>query len=855
MKSSPIAYFCGKTSVFDALMSRNFAATIESSSSYVAVSIAAALIFVAPWAYGGVEHWFRSYQALFLAVGVISAGGFFARIDTARTLKMVFVALSPLLILLTVAGIQEVKGEFVASSDGHFESIYPAATRLAFATLLTALGGMLLGCLLFSREPYFSVLLFTCLVSAALVAFLGIAMRLTGDDRVIRGLTVFGDPFARFVNRNNAASFMLLGVSSGLALLCKTTRKPAMDEKQSQFENALFRIDRSTVIAITVTLVTLCLGGILASRSRSGILAAALTVITGLLFMRLRGTILKTALGFSVAAGALGLVAWLGLAEGTISRFRSLRTDEVVSTGRIPHWIDAFHAFQARPLLGFGLGTYGYAHPRYSEHVSELWYEHADNQFVELAVEGGIAGLSSLLVLFGISGFAVLTNVDYWQEKVLVTSLVMGLSAHSLFDYGIIVPAVLLPASFLWSSGIARLIFLAPSGPPQRSHIAPRATITFLSVALAASLVWASSEYRKAWEVDYESLDSNRLTRPHALSSEALDSRVERLKSALVARPDDAEGQRSLAQLLVYRYRSTAFEALMAANPMLDQKAAWDATNLIALHRAATALARAGAGRGIDAIQSDPLTQRDLLPARQHYLESLEACPFLPGVHLPLNALRFTDGFEGDVLATTELEEASRLFPNDVGLLRTAGKMAWQAGNDRLAQGLWQRAFRLSSNGFGPMIQFVSQEAGVETAVSLLLPQTAEAALSVASSPEILEDPELRVKVADHLSKLAQPLPRGSLRQRLMGIAAWYEGDDSEASVLLRNAIELAPLDASARVDLAYFDWASGRKQAALQQLGTAITLEPERDDLRRLYATWEATWKQTPARNFRQPL
>lgn len=826
-------------------MGRPLKTAVGTGAGCVAAFIFAALVFIAPWAYGGVEEWFRGFAAVLLAIATAAATtAYLVRDGSGTPLKAAAATFSPAGILLLIAALQWTGSELLDRPSLPLDTISPAATRLAAAGLLAGLACVILGAILFSRKLELHALLGACLASAATVAFLGIAMRITGDDRVIRGVAVYGDPFARFVNRNNAAAFMLLGVASGLALLRSIGCDSSSENGEKRFGDGWKRIDRSTVFAVTLTLTILCLAGILASRSRGGVVAATAAVTTGLPVYRRRGIVNRIALLIPVAVAAWGLVAWLGLSEETFQRFRSLSFADVSTTGRIPHWIDAAHAMRARPVFGAGLGTYGYAYQEHSRRHSDYWYEHADNQFVELAVEAGLAGIGALILGIVITGLALAKAASQPTERVLLASLIVGQLIHAAFDYGIIVPAVAMPAAALWAAVVTRLLSQRSPFQKQFRLWPQRIFIAAFGSAVVVGLVWGSQEHRAAWAVDRASVTAGRLSKPEQFSPEELSVRIEALSSALVDRSDDAEGHRSLAQLYVYRYRSAAFEALRGADPNLDPKIAWRATSLVALHQATTSLARAGAVAGIDAMRRDLITQRDLIPARIHYAAARESCPRLPGILLPLNALRFTSQGE-DVTSTTELEAARILFPSDAGQMRTAGRMAWHAGNIDVAERCWSTAFTLSEQGFGSTIGRLFQEAGASTAVELTLPEDEKAALSLVFVPEVLQEPQLQLEVGRRLDGMARRLPEGLLKRRLAATATWFQGDIDAASDAFLAAVAHAPFDASLRAEFARFQWSSGDKSAALNELTVAITLAPERDDLRRLYAAWVASRRQ----------
>ncbi|MDQ3333345.1 MAG: O-antigen ligase family protein, partial [Planctomycetota bacterium] len=579
-------------------------------------------------------------------------------------------SLFPIVGLLALAALQCWGGTALVVSDGSHgapDTVYPAATRLAVASLLTAAAAATIGAIVFSREPAFEGLLAACLVSAATVAFLGIAMRLTGDDRVIRGMTFVGDPFARFVNRNNACAYLCVGLAAGIALLRSTFRLHEIDERDGLSHQNSWRMDRTTRTLVIVTLLAICLAGAIASRSRGGTIAAFVTLFTGLAFFRGERWGRRLLLLLPLVGTAAALVAWVGLSGPVLDRFGSLSAEAVFREGRIPHWQDAMEAVKARPLFGAGLGTYGYAHQEFSKQPQAEWYEHADNHFVETLVEGGAAGALFIVAIAILTLISLVRGRERPVAGALIASLVAGQASHAFFDYGIIIPAVTLSVAMLWGAGTVRLLTNLDDST-FRSAWFSRAAVVGISVSISAGLIWAYGEHRSAAAVERYSGVASRADRPGGLDAAEVDRAIAGLSQALERRSDDAVGQRELARLYVYRYRSAATAAMQSIDASLTKDAAWRATSLVSLHRAVTRLTAAGALTGVASLRQDPLAQRDLVPARAHLLAAEAACPRLPGVHVPLAALSFLNP-EVNPGGVDELKAAVRLFPTDADML------------------------------------------------------------------------------------------------------------------------------------------------------------------------------------------
>ncbi|MGC1272867.1 MAG: O-antigen ligase family protein [Planctomycetaceae bacterium] len=805
------------------------------AASVVAVVIFGVMLLALPWFYGGVEQWVRGGVALVLAAGVaavavrsIVAPGRESPVATA-------IAILPVACLIGLAALQLAGEPVAAESDGVFmapRSIYPADTRLALAGLIAVAAAVLVGVTVFSREPAFHGLLVLCLTAATAVAFGGIAMRLTGEDRIIRGVAAVGDPFARFVNRNNAAAFLQLGIAAGLALLRSASRPDPLERDETLLARGRGSVDRATIVMIAATFLALCLAGVAASRSRGGMLAAACTISIAVPFFRWKG--LGSRLGLLAAPLVIAgtLLLWLGLSSPALERFESTSLVEVLTTGRVPHWLDASPAIAARPLFGAGLGTYGYAFQQFSSLDYQTWFEHADNQFVELFVEAGTAGALILGGVLALTAFGIYRGAGRPVERVLLAAVVVGQSVHAVFDYGVIVPATALAGAALWSAGLARLLSNPDQIPMAGQGWGARALIVGAAVLVAGGLVWSRGEHRSASAVDQYAKLARNLDRPGQIEPEKLNEAIERLTAALHRRPDDALGHVALAELLVYRYRTTATARIVQVDTTLSANDAWQLTRLSSLHRTVNTLARSGATSGIDDLRRDPMVQRSLAPARRHYLDAAEACPRLPGIWIPRACLAFLD--EEDPGGTAVLETAIRLFPSNPDLLRTAGRVAWQAGDAPLAARCWQRSFYVHPDGYWDFVSALAEEAGPGEAVRLSCPDDSETILQVATNAPPDSRVDLREFVGLRLEAAAAALPEGRRKDRSLAVADRLAGRFDGAEKRIQRMIAANPGDATAHSELAKLYRDTGQMTEARDEAIVAAALDRRYEALRR---------------------
>ncbi|MBL8848168.1 MAG: O-antigen ligase family protein, partial [Planctomycetaceae bacterium] len=292
-------------------------------------------------------------------------------------------------------------------------SLYPAATRLQMGRLAIALCAFLGGAWLFrERNARYGLWALLALNGIAVVAF-GLVQRSSWNGQLYWSipLELGGQPFAAFVNRNNAAEYLSLCLAGALGLWASRRARPASASSSNRASppprSAIGVWER--VPATTWSIMFLFLfGGVLATLSRGGALSAVAAVLLVGVWSAAGGrvrTLLLPLLGIVIAAGI-----WISVSQqgGALrDRLGSLgRT--AASDGRLNHWNDMRGAIRDFPRLGTGLGTYRYANRPYENRRSESWFESADNQYLELIADGGLgAGAVALLLLAAGAGLAI----------------------------------------------------------------------------------------------------------------------------------------------------------------------------------------------------------------------------------------------------------------------------------------------------------------------------------------------------------------------------------------------------------------------------------------------------------------
>ena len=152
--------------------------------------------------------------------------------------------------------------------------------------------------------------------------------------------------------------------------------------------------------------------------------------------------------GRGVRDGGLFLLA-LGDASPYIARLSTIvnSTDNAYQI-RTEIWRDALRGWREHPWWGTGLGTFGVSAPVFIGHDHGVYVAHAENEYVEMLLEGGCAGLG--LALLGLVGIGLKARRAWLAapthaDRVLVLGAsagIVALAIQCLSDFGLHIPAI-----------------------------------------------------------------------------------------------------------------------------------------------------------------------------------------------------------------------------------------------------------------------------------------------------------------------------------------------------------------------------------------------------------------------------
>jgi len=361
-----------------------------------------AVVLLLLWAIGSIQqgvvqvHWSPLYipAALFLLLGIVQFAGHLT-LDPAGT-REALIKVGTDLLFFFVAG-----QLFVPTSEKTWGSAAFLVTVYTFALSI------------FAVVQYFS--------SQGLIYW----------TVKVPLVTVFGP----YVNHNHYAGLMemLIPLSAGY-FLCLPSDKPW----------------RPLIgVAVVVSIVSVLLSG-----SRGGFISLLAETLILAIFLRLRlwsrvGNRLTLTIALGIIAAAL-LFFWAD--PGKISRHLATianlpEAPDRVLGGRVPVWLDSLQMTRRNLWRGTGLGSFGVVYPQYQSFPTDLSWDHAHNDYLEVAAETGLPGaaltLIALLMFVSLAFTGLEDRIQTISGRLQFAAALgcCGILVHSFSDFNLHIPA------------------------------------------------------------------------------------------------------------------------------------------------------------------------------------------------------------------------------------------------------------------------------------------------------------------------------------------------------------------------------------------------------------------------------
>jgi O-antigen ligase len=642
-----------------------------------------------------------------------------------------------------------------------------------------------------------------------------------------------------FVSHNHLSAYLNLGLGLALGWLAAgdRTRSPRRERGR--------RLWAAYAAGLIVS-------GVVISLSRSGFLGLGAGLIGLFLMLRPRGLRPWMALGTAAVLVPVFLVV-VGRAAPYQQRLASLLESSSYAE-RLQIWCDAVRAWPHSPIWGTGLGSFSVAAAPFFRHATGVRYVHAENEYVEWLVEGGLlgVGLAGLflvgVVRLGRRAWAASTSN---RERTLILGGAFGgisLLVQSGGDFAPHIPAVGISALIL--TGLVARIGLeceppAPSFPAGSRPRGGRWLVAELGMALLGLIVlahgarWARAEAGflgagldlRDNEVLLRSRD--RLNSPDG-SSLAASPELTRLQGALEQalrmRPDWAEGHLRLGLIHLHGYEQAAVESL--ASSMEDPKTRGLLANPLWLHDVIHSTPEPGREPIGELAAFEPIREH-LIPAARSFLEARRCCPVMALPHAELATVDYL--LEGGDPGPVYVERALRLAGANAPLIALATQLAVQEGDPDLAARGLRQSLETHALDWTEVADLASGILPPDRILQDVVPDSRSAlgfADRLFSAPE---DREIRGKF---LRSALQRLPREpglSPAARLELEAQLLErlGQPGPALRQLEAALALEPRRTGWRKDLVVWLIARGELRQAHDQAMIGLSLTPDQPEAR----------------------
>jgi O-antigen ligase len=245
-----------------------------------------------------------------------------------------------------------------------------------------------------------------------------------------------------FVNRNHFAAFLAASLPAGLALTLTAWRRMRRTGSGRQHLLELFGARGSRTILLSL-LVAIGAAGLLLSLSRAGIALGLAALVTTAFAVRRRGLGRRLVPVLLVLALALIPLLTIGV-EPLLDRYARTPIEFSIEKGtRATVWSDTLSMALAYPVFGTGIGTFATAYPMFRSPSVRTRFDHAHNDLIQIAAEGGLLALIALALVLGPVARSI-GRALAGQSGALAAGLAAGLCAlvfHGLVDFPFHIPS------------------------------------------------------------------------------------------------------------------------------------------------------------------------------------------------------------------------------------------------------------------------------------------------------------------------------------------------------------------------------------------------------------------------------
>lgn len=265
----------------------------------------------------------------------------------------------------------------------------------------------------------------------------------------IRETAQGGEPFGPYVNRNHFAGYMEIALPLTIGYIL--AQSPFRTARLAMRERLRLWTSQSTSKSILLLFAAIFMGAaLILTGSRGGLISFAGSLVFFAMMAIMKRTARSRAVRLALACCGLTLIAaiWIGGNRAFLSLERIEKTlQEPSAEERAVLWWDTLRMANDYARLGSGFNTFEGVFPTYKTSTTQMIFQYAHNDYLQLLAEGG-------MVAFGL----VIWLIVVWYRKVTAgwftrhdpfaayltlagMTAVFAMLIHSLTDFNLHIPA------------------------------------------------------------------------------------------------------------------------------------------------------------------------------------------------------------------------------------------------------------------------------------------------------------------------------------------------------------------------------------------------------------------------------
>lgn len=426
-----------------------------------------AVVILSPVLVGRSAPWSKAFVAAVVWGLVVAAASLqFLRPQALRPLATAALplaclsAFSLVLVLQLAPQVLHVSGMPLAQTWAELQTISGFATRQYLLSALSHIAVFLLTLMLVQGKRRLLALAAAIVAGGLIQAVTGVALLSYGEPYTFLGREHLSDrALGTFVNPDHLANYLALCLSAGFGLLLAQIAPQAPARTQRERWVRLIKFCMSSKMLLRLMLVVMVIGLVL-TRSRMGNFAFFSSLLLAGAVLAWRSPRLRRgAIWLVVSLIVVDVVVvgqWVGL-ERVVQRLeqtaiteagRDASQREETVEQRMAGARYALQMIEARPWLGFGGGTFYAAFPPFKgAEASLLPYDHAHNDYVELAADTGLLGfgfLAAFVLATGVRAWKLVQDRQARHHLGVAIGALMAISVmlmHSVVDFSLQIPA------------------------------------------------------------------------------------------------------------------------------------------------------------------------------------------------------------------------------------------------------------------------------------------------------------------------------------------------------------------------------------------------------------------------------